>query len=158
MSNKNAQKSTINKATGLTPQQEQACIMLASGESYTAVAERLDINRGTLYKWQSLPTFECYYNLQCKDYKDGVKNGLLGLHKQAMDTIAELMVSGNENTRLRASMWVIDKVCDIKIGEVDVRGVLQKQCTSDIFDFDLNKFNERAYQGKLKEYGLSEDI
>ena len=156
--NKIKQKTTINGATGLTPQQEQACVMLASGESYTAVAERLNINRGTLYKWQLLPTFECYYNQQCKDYKDSVKNGLLGLHRQAIDTITELMIAGNENTRLRASMWVIDKVGDIKVGAVDVREVLQKQCTSNMFDFDLGSFNERAYQGKLQEYGLSEEI
>ena len=156
--NKTQQKATINKVTGLTPQQEQACIMLASGESYTAVAERLDINRGTLYKRQSLPTFECYYNLQCQDYKDSVKNGLLGLHRQAIETIAELLVIGSENTRLRASMWVIDKISDLKIGDVDVRAVLQSQCSSDIFDFGLSKFNDRAYQEKLNKYGLSEDI
>ena len=156
--NKNQQKSTINGATGLTPQQEQACVMLASGESYTAVAEQLGINRGTLYKWQTLPTFECYYNQQCKDYQDSVKNGLLGLHRQAIDTIAELMIAGNENVRLRASMWVIDKVNSVEVGMTDVRDVLQKQCVTDVFEFNFKNRNEERYMALLEEYGLSEEI
>ena len=156
MGDKIQQNPTKNVVTGLTPQQEKACIMLASGESYTAVAEQLDINRGTLYKWQSLPTFECYYNLQCKDYQDGVKNGLLGLHRRAIETITELMINGNESTRLRASIWVLDKVANINIGSVDVRAVLQNQCTS--VDWGFPDFDEKGYKKMLKEYGLSEEI
>ena len=46
--NKNAQNATISPTTGLTPQQEQACILLASGENVTNVADKLSLNRGTL--------------------------------------------------------------------------------------------------------------
>ena len=159
MSNKIEQKATINKATGLTPQQEQACVLLASGDSYTAVAEVLNINRGTLYKWQQLPTFECYYNQQCKDYQNGVKNSLLGLHRQAIETIGDIILNGNENTRLKASMWVLDRIATMEVGATDVRPVLQKQCTSKVFDdLPLTQLNEGNYNNKLKEYGLSKEL
>lgn len=157
MCNKLEQKTTINKATGLTPQQEQACVLLASGENYTAVAEALNINRGTLYRWLQLPTFECYYNSQCKEYQDEVKNSVLGLHQQAIATLTEAMTHGSESSRLRASIWILEKVATMKIGATDIRLVLQEQCSSGVFDFQLTQFNECAYKNKLKEYGLSED-
>lgn len=156
MNNKKGQDATINKATGLTPQQEQASIMLASGSSLADVANKLGINRKTLYQWQRLPTFECFYNMQCKDYQDEVKNGLLGLHKQAIDTITKLIDSSNEVTRLKASIWVLDKIASLNIGSTDVRAVLKEQCTDKEFGFE--SIDEVGYRKKLKMYRLSEDI
>ena len=48
-SDKKQQKPTLSPLTGLTPQQEQAAMMLASGENLTAVARQLNLNRSTLY-------------------------------------------------------------------------------------------------------------
>ena len=156
--NKSEQNTTISPATGLTPQQEQACILLASGESYTAVAQRLNINRGTLYKWQDLLPFQCFYNQQCSDYKAEVRNALLGLHAEAVDTVRELMNNGGEATRLKAAIWLLERVEAVEVGATDVRDVLKAQHTnSTVLDmWESNQLDERAYKRALKEYGLSD--
>ena len=154
--NKSEQNTTISPATGLTPQQEQACILLASGESYTAVAQRLNINRGTLYKWQDLLPFQCFYNQQCSDYKAEVRNALLGLHAEAVDTVRELMNNGGEATRLKAAIWLLERVEAVEVGATDVREVLKAQHTEPIFDLPKTSLNDKAYRQALKDLGLSE--
>ncbi len=156
--NRIEQKATISPTTGLTPQQEQACILLASGESVTDVAVKLNLNRGTLYKWQQNKAFECYYNKQCQEYKNEVKNGLLGLHQQAVATIKQLITIGSEATRLKAATWVLDKVEAIEVGETSIRRVLKEQCTTTNNGWgDFTNFDEKEYNKQLKVLGLDEE-
>ena len=156
--NRIEQKATISPTTGLTPQQEQACILLASGESVTDVADKLSLNRGTLYKGQQNKAFECYYNKQCQEYKNEVKNGLLGLHQQAVATIKQLITIGSEVTRLKAATWVLDKVEAIEVGETNIRRVLKEQCTTTNNGWgDFTNFDENEYNKQLKVLGLDEE-
>lgn len=156
--NKIEQKATISPITGLTPQQEQACILLASGENVTDVADKLSLNRGTLYKWQQNKAFECYYNKQCQEYKNEVKNGLLGLHQQAVATIEQLITTGSEATRLKAATWVLEKVEAIEVGETSIRRALKEQCTTTNDDWgDLTTFDEEGYKRQLKALGLDDE-
>lgn len=156
--NKFEQKATISPITGLTPQQEQACILLASGENVTDVADKLSLNRGTLYKWQQNKAFECYYNKQCQEYKDEVKNGLLGLHKQAVAAIQRLITTGREATRLKAATWVLEKVEAIEVGETSIRRALKGQCITTNDDWgDLATFDEKEYKRQLKAFGLDDE-
>ncbi len=155
--NKSEQNTTISPATGLTPQQEQACILLASGESYTATAQRLNINRGTLYKWQDSLPFQCFYNQQCSDYKAEVRNALFGLHSEAVETVRELMQTGGEATRLKAAIWLLEKVEAVEIGTTDVRAALKEQNTEDVIDLSTKRLNYQSYRQALKEMGLCEE-
>lgn len=155
--NKKQQNPTISPLTGLTPQQEQAAIMMASGESITAVARQLNLNRSTLYEWQENTAFQCYYNQQCQDHKEAVKNALFGLHQRAVDTLTNLLVNGNENTRLKAAMWLLERVASTEIGSTNIRAVLKERCTHDDVSVNWAKFNESEYQAELQRYGLSDD-
>lgn len=156
--NRNEQNATISPTTGLTPQQEQACILLASGENVTNVADKLSLNRGTLYKWQQNKAFECFYNKQCQEYKNEVKNGLLGLHQQAIATMEQLMTTGNEATRLKAAMWVLEKVEAIEVGDTNIRQVLKDRCTTTNDDWaDFTRVDEKEYKRQLKAYGLDDE-
>lgn len=157
--NKNEQKTTKSEQTGLTPIQEQACMMLASGEGFTTVAEKLSLNRGTLYKWQQNTAFICYYNQQCQDYKSEVKNALLGLHNQAVATVRELMTTGNESTRLKAALWLLEKVEAVEVGDTNVRAVLKARCTHGFENWGelTPQLDKSEYKRALKEYGLSEE-
>lgn len=158
--NKNEQIVTISPATGLTPQQEQACVLLASGESYTATAQRLNVSRGTLYKWQVSLAFQCYYNQQVKDYQAEVKNGLLGLHSEAVDTVRELMKTAGEATRLKAAIWLLERVEAVDVGVTDVRELLKNKHYKKKWDLGLDDgyLDTRAYNAELEELGLSDDV
>lgn len=156
--NRNEQNATISPTTGLTPQQEQACILLASGENVTNVADKLSLNRGTLYKWQQNKAFVCFYNKQCQEYKNDVKNGLLGLHQQAIATIEQLITTGSEATRLKAAMWLLEKVEVIEVGDTNIRQVLKDQCTTTNGDWaDFTRVDEKEYKRQLKAYGLDDE-
>ncbi len=156
-SDKKQQKPTLSPLTGLTPQQEQAAMMLASGENISAVARQLNLNRSTLYEWQANTAFQCFYNQQCQDHQQAVKNALFGLHRQAIDTLTNLLTNGNENTRLKASMWLLERVAAVEVGDTRLKEVLKKKCTHTPTDWDLDVLNEREYKAELKRYGLQDD-
>lgn len=107
---KNQQKATISQETGLTAQQERACIMLASGENATKVAELVGINRTTLYKWFKSDEFIWYYNELCREIKREVKSSVLSLHQSAVNTIKSLLESESESVRFKASTWVLENI------------------------------------------------
>ena len=155
---KTQQKPTLSPLTGLTPQQEQAAIMLASGKNISAVARQLKLNRSTLYEWQENTAFQCFYNQQCQDHKEAVKNALFGLYNTAIETLTNLLTNGNENTRLKASMWLLERVASVEVGDTRLREVLKKKCTHAPSGWnDLNTLNEREYRAKLQRYGLTEE-
>jgi hypothetical protein len=157
MANKKQQKPTLSPITGLTPQQEQAATMLASGDNISTVARQLNLNRSTLYEWQENTAFKCFYNQQCHDHQQAVKNALFGLHSAAVDTLTDLLNNGNENTRLKAAMWLLERVASVEVGETKIRAALKAQCTHSTFDEGWDKLNEREYKRELERYGLSDD-
>lgn len=161
MTDKSQQKPTergnINPDTGLTPQQEQAAMMLATGETITAVAAKLSLHRCTLYEWQKLLPFQCFLNKQAADYRDNLKNGLYALASDALQTIRDCLHSTNEGNRLKAAMWLVEKVSDADTGETDVRAAIKDRCTKDVLEVDSTLFDEDEYNNALQWYGLQPD-
>ena len=154
---KNA-KVTISEHTGLTPTQEQAADLLASGVSVTDVAEKLNIARSTLYVWQKQTTFKVYFNKRCSDARSTLVVGLFGLADEALSTIRESLRSENEQVRLKAAMWITDKLQSIEIAQTDLIAVLKKESTYEdypIWGTDAY-FHEQEYKAKLKELGVKE--
>jgi hypothetical protein len=154
--NRKQQKATLSPITGLTPQQEQACILLAGGESYTNVARQLNINRSTLYDWQNNLAFICFFNQQCKEHKQEVKNALLGLHRQAINALTGLLTNGNENTRLKASIWLLERLDCIEVGKTDLKAALKEQS----YDVNINMdafIDRQQYMSALRAYGLTDE-
>lgn len=158
--NKSEQNETISPATGLTPQQEQACILLASGESYTTVAQRLKINRGTLYKWldYNLP-FKCYYNSQRIKYRERILERVFGLFDSAISVLSKSLNSDNEAIRLKAAMWLIGRMDnhnrELQDQENDIRAVLMRRYT--VFAGDLPLLNDYEYKKALKKLHMAEE-
>lgn len=131
--------------------------MLASGENLTGVARQLNLNRSTLYEWQENTAFQRFYNQQCQEHQQAVKNALFGLHSTAIDTLTDLLNNGNENTRLKASMWLLERVANTEVGETNIRAVLREKCTHDDMDINWAKLNEGEYKAELRRYGLSDE-
>lgn len=154
--NKILQNTTISKETGLTPQQEYACIMLAGGYSITDVAEKVGVNRSTIYQWQSNLAFVCYFNRQSKAIKDEVKNGVMGLCQQAIETVRDILTNGNETTRLKAAVWIMEKAEAIQVGCTNVRDAIRERHTHPMMcDYD-EIVDEIAIQRDLERLGLSD--
>lgn len=156
MTDKNSQKLTVSPITGLTPQQEQACFYLASGNSVSATAKSLDVSRYTLYQWLQQDTFKCYYNRQVADGKIQMMGNLFNLQQKAVDTITDLLQHGSEQTRLKAATWIADKVAAFNDGaQTDIRAHLKERCTHDSDTFWIEpQLNEDEYFDELSKRGL----
>lgn len=159
--NKNQQNSTLsgvdiaNLETGLTPLQEKAALLLVSGKNITEVSNDLNIDRGTLYKWFEKIPFKAFYNKQCKEIKDNIENGLMGLYNDSIQAIKEGIKSNNEMIKLKTAFWLIEKLTSQTIGETDPRKMIKNECTGIIIDDWGISFNEEKYKTLLKENGLT---
>ena len=145
--------------TGLTPIQEQAAILLASGESITSVSEKLNLNRSTIYQWQQKVTFRCFFNFQKQEIKNNLLNGLFGLYKEALESVKMCLTSDNEATRLKTAMWIIGKIEDSDVGGTDAKEILKEEATrieNAFSDWNAERkvFDEKKYKKLLAENGL----
>ncbi len=148
-------KLEVDSQTGLNPIQEEAAILLASGETITDVAAKIGVKRGTIYDWQGLVTFQCYYNQQRHNYKEHLTNGIIALTNDALTAIRNSLHSANESIQLKTATWLLEKIAEQKTGQTDVRAVVRKQCTSGIDDWGgFEKFDKTAYQSECKRLGI----
>jgi len=149
-------ENSVNGQTGLTPMQEKAAMLLAAGGTLTGVAEQLGLNRSTLYKWQTIVTFQCFYNQQCSDNKANLKNGLFGLADAALEALRASLYSESEGIRLKAAMWLCERLEATAIGNTDVRAIIKQRHTqsSVIADWNRATLDESGYKAELKQLGL----
>lgn len=149
-------KLNISQETGLTPQQEQVAILLASGAGVTEVADKAQISRATIYQWQQLTTFKCFFNKQCNDVRNALTVGLFGLASEALQVIKECLNSEDDKVRLKTAIWITDKLHSVEIDQTDIITALKAEATYTDNIFSSPYLHEEEYQEKLQYYGLKE--
>ena len=156
---KTATKVQVSSVTGLTPTQERACSLLASGAKTAEVAQKLDVPEKTLYLWQKQTTFVCYYNKQRSVIKNAAVQSLFGLMDEAVTAIRESLNSTNESVRLKAASYIIDKLQNVEIGKTDIVEAVRAEASySDTEGWGIteNVFHESEYRDRLQELGVKE--
>lgn len=153
---KTATKVQISSVTGLTPTQEKACSLLASGAKTTDVAQQLDVPEQTLYLWQKQTTFVCYYNKQRSVIKNAAVQSLFGLMDEAVTAIRESLTSTNENVRLKAATYIVDKLQGLEIGKTNIVEAVRAEATYPDMGGWGSDFHESEYRNRLKELGVQE--
>lgn len=143
--------------SGLTPTQEQAAIMLASGESITSVAERLELNRSTIYEWQGILTFQCFFNKQCEMIRERMNAEIFGLQEAAIQAIKESLSCNNESIRLKAATWIVERLSNAQIGESDPTKLIKAKCTTPLMEWDQEIFDKNKFERLLEEFNLEEE-
>lgn len=152
---KKQQNPTLLVKTGLTPVQEQTAILLASGENITSVAEKLNLNRSTIYQWQEMLTFQCFFNQQKQDIQEMMRCEIFSLGEMALKTLKDCLNSDNESVKLKASLAILEKIESASIGITNARDELRKMATYDPMEWVAEKrFDEDEYEKLLKENGL----
>ena len=145
------QNATKSADTGLSSIQEQTAILLASGESITAVAGKMNVNRSTIYQWQTMLTFQCFFNRQKQDIREGLRSGIFMLGDMALNTLKDCLQSENEQVRLKASLAILEKIENAMIGDCDARAVLKEKATyNDDINWGGDYLHEEEYQRLLK--------
>ena len=141
--------------TGLTALQEKCAILLASGRRISDAAKEVGTSRASIYRWLEQAAFLCFYNQMKKEVQQYVEGALLDLHQQALDGIKASLESTREEVRLKASIWVVEKVSQIPIGETNLRQVLLDNAAKEAQQDSWEKHKiERAYQQSLQDAGL----
>lgn len=156
---KTATKVQVSSVTGLTPTQERACSLLASGAKTAEVAQKLDVPEQTIYLWQKQTTFVCYYNKQRSVIKNAAVQSLFGLMDEAVTAIRESLNSTNESVRLKAASYIIDKLQNVEVGKTDIIEAVKAEATySDTEGWGIteNVFHESEYRDRLQELGVKE--
>lgn len=160
---KQTEKTVVCKQTGLTPLQEKAAILLASGETITDVAINIGVQRNTLYEWLKKVVFVCYLNSQRKEQQSSLRNGLFSLYCDAIKALKEVLKSDDNGNKLKAAMLIISRVDREQVGEIDPREILKKQASNHINSHDediqgifkgYDILDEAKYQSLLIENGL----
>ena len=143
--------------SGLTPLQEQAAVLLASGKSITAIAEELEINRSTIYEWQDILTFRCFYNKQCEIIRERIKACLFGVQDKAFDAIKDILEGDNPAIKLKAAIWLIERASATGIGETDPKSILKGMVHPRGSFSGWNSYHEKEYLELLGKYHLNDD-
>lgn len=153
---KNQQKPTnlIDSQTGLNAKQIEAATLIVAGETITSIADKLNINRSTIYEWLEKVTFQCYINRLLKDIVCKLNNELCSMGIEAIKALKEVLQSKNDMIKLKAAQFIIENLTNKEIEESNPKKIFTKQCTT-IPDVQWGEvFNEGQYENLLKENGL----
>ena len=94
----------------LEPQQQQALVLLAGGQSVDEISDTLKIHRTTLWRWRKQPEFIASWNQIVQQGKERQIKSLLDLQQQAFNVLRECLSSQNELLRFRAAIAIVEKV------------------------------------------------
>jgi len=86
---------------------------LGFGLSVADASEKANVSRKTVYRWLELDDFKSAVLKRQNEVLEQVSQRLSGLALQALETLGELMASGDENIRLRASSSVLSRFTEI---------------------------------------------
>ena len=111
----------------LEPQQQQALVLLAGGQSVDEISDTLKIHRTTLWRWRKQPEFITSWNQMVKQGKEKQVQALLELQQQALSVLKDCLSSHNELLRFKAAITIVEKVGSITNGPVYVDEIQHKQ-------------------------------
>jgi len=127
----------------LTATQEQALLLLASGETVTATGEAVGVSRQTVSEWANRdPEFIAALNSVRQETLDAGADKLRGMVEKALDAVAEGFDSEELSAKERAAlgMELLKNVGLVKrvnaIGSTDAASVRSSQVLSEM----LNSF------------------
>ena len=102
----------------LSEKQINAINLLASGKSIEDVSKKLNLNVNTIYRWKKTHKFKLALIEQQNIIFNEITLRFCEMGTEAINTIYNIMKNGtSENIRLRASMFIIDKIIQVEDNE-----------------------------------------
>lgn len=102
----------------LNEKQITAINMLASGKKIEDVAKELNLNINTIYRWKKTRKFKIALREQQNLIFNEITLRFCEMGTEAINTIYNIMKNGtSENIRLKASMFIVDKIIQVEDNE-----------------------------------------
>lgn len=102
----------------LNEKQITAINMLASGKKIEDVAKELNLNINTIYRWKKTRKFKLALREQQNLIFNEITLKFCEMGTEAINTIYNIMKNGtSENIRLKASMFIVDKIIQVEDNE-----------------------------------------
>lgn len=86
----------------LTPKQQEAAALIASGKTQRQAAEAVGASPQTLTAWAKKEDFQRHVQALLQPVHEGVQTALQGLHQRAAEVLASLLETAPPATKLQA--------------------------------------------------------
>lgn len=101
----------VEKIEKLNEKQENTINMLVLGKSVEEVAKELNLNINTIYRWKKSKKFKQALKDKQDTIFDEITSKLGVISIDALNVLYNLMNNAtNENNKLKASMFILDKI------------------------------------------------
>lgn len=102
----------------LNEKQINAISLLASGKTIEEVAKALNLNTNTIYRWKKTHTFKTALRDQQNFIFNNITLKLAEMGTEAIKVVYDIMNNASsENLKLKASMFIIDKIIQVEDNE-----------------------------------------
>ena len=118
--------------TGISAAQLRAIEMLLTGMPVTKIAQKLSIDRKTLYEWRKNPVFQAEYNRRMMEASEAMDQRLRRLSEKAIDVVEKHLDEGS----LQAATALLKLAATMpkpKL-EVDPQKILKRKVEDDYLD------------------------
>ena len=115
--------------TALTPKQETAAVLIASGKSCRDTAKDIGIKPETISQWRKNPYFEALVNELKMEALEGAREQLRNLSAEAVSGLKDLMEnSKSDSVKLKACVEIL-KMCGLHNAETFGWGIGSTEAT-----------------------------
>lgn len=97
-------------AEKMSAKQEQAVLLLASGEAVQEVASAVGVSRATVWKWKRDGHFLAELHRLRNEFRESAIAAVLSLHREASEVLRKCLQSDDDATALRAARFVLERV------------------------------------------------
>ena len=92
----------------LTPKQQEAAALIASGKTQRQAAEAVGVSPQTLTAWAKNEAFKRQVQALLQPAHEGVQTALQGLHQRAAEVLASLLETAPPATKLQAIRLIFE--------------------------------------------------
>ena len=92
----------------LTPKQQEAAALIASGKTQRQAAKAVGVSPQTLTAWAKKEDFQSHVRALLQPAHEGVQTALQGLHQRAAEVLASLLETAPPATKLQAIRLIFE--------------------------------------------------
>lgn len=94
----------------LNDKQQEAIVLLLTGENNKSIASKIEVDENTVYRWRNSEPFKTVLAELRLQAVENIEMRLNGLGTKALDKLSYLLDNAvNENNQLKASIFILEK-------------------------------------------------